>query len=67
MISCCELFSAVMQTDGFEYLKESCPFVITELLQYVARIGEHSVISCGHGNESLDGNMNGRRVKQRLH
>ncbi|KAF2311064.1 hypothetical protein GH714_019331 [Hevea brasiliensis] len=62
-----ENLKAVMQTDGFEYLKESCPSVITELLQYVGRIGEHSVIACGHGNESLDGGMNGRRVKQRLH
>lgn len=67
-----ELFSAVMQTDGFGYLKESCPSVITELLQYVARIGEHSVIACGRGNENLDGDMNGgdmngRRVKQRIH
>uniref|UniRef100_A0A2P2L2N5 BTB/POZ and MATH domain-containing protein 2-like n=1 Tax=Rhizophora mucronata TaxID=61149 RepID=A0A2P2L2N5_RHIMU len=62
-----ENLKAVMQTDGFEYLKESCPSVITELLQYVARIGEHSVIACGHGNEALDGDINGRRVKQRIH
>ncbi|MFQ6628178.1 hypothetical protein Gotur_006694 [Gossypium turneri] len=62
------LVSAVMQTDGFEYLKESCPGVLTELLQYVAKIGEHSVISCGYRKEgSLDGSdVNGRRVKQRL-
>ncbi|KDP40087.1 hypothetical protein JCGZ_02085 [Jatropha curcas] len=62
-----ENLKAVMQTDGFEYLKESCPSVITELLQYVAKMGEHSVITCGHGNESLDGDINGRRVKQRIH
>ncbi|EEF45411.1 BTB/POZ and MATH domain-containing protein 2 isoform X1 [Ricinus communis] len=62
-----ENLKAVMQTDGFEYLKESCPCVITELLQYVARIGEHSGIACAHGNESLDGDLNGRRVKQRIH
>ncbi|RVX21877.1 BTB/POZ and MATH domain-containing protein 2 [Vitis vinifera] len=66
----CELlFSAVMQTDGFDYLKQSCPSVLTELLEYVARIGEHSVIVCGHGNENilLDGSdVNGRRVKQRI-
>lgn len=61
-------FSAVMQTDGFEYLKESCPSVLTELLEYVARVNEHSVIECRHGNEAiLDGSdINGRRVKQRL-
>ncbi|MBA0736287.1 hypothetical protein Gogos_009851 [Gossypium gossypioides] len=59
---------AVMQTDGFEYLKESCPSVLTELLEHVARVNEHSVIVCRHGNEAiLDGSdANGRRVKQRL-
>jgi speckle-type POZ protein len=59
---------AVMQTDGFEYLKESCPSVLTELLEYVARVNEHPVIACRHGNEAiLDGSdVNGRRVKQRL-
>ncbi|KAI5580880.1 hypothetical protein POPTR_008G200700v4 [Populus trichocarpa] len=62
-----ENLKAVMQTDGFEYLKESCPSVITELLQYVAKNGEHSVIACTHGNDNLDSDMNGRRVKQRIH
>lgn len=59
---------AVMQTDGFEYLKESCPTVLTELLEYVAKVTEHSVILSRHGNEAiLDGSdVNGRRVKQRL-
>ncbi|KAG8636678.1 hypothetical protein MANES_15G021800v8 [Manihot esculenta] len=60
-----ENLEAVMRTDGFEYLRESCPSVITELLQSVAKIGEGSIITCGHGNESLDGDMNGRRVTQR--
>ncbi|KAM7259862.1 hypothetical protein ACFE04_015603 [Oxalis oulophora] len=52
---------AVMQTDGFEYLKESCPSILTELLAYVASESEH-------GNDALlDGSdANGRRVKQRL-
>lgn len=60
--------SAVMQTDGFEYLKESCPHVLTELLEYVARISEHSIAIGKHGNEGImDGSdVNGRRVKQRL-
>lgn len=62
-----ENLKAVMQTDGFEYLKESCPPVITELLQYVARMSEHSVMASGHGNEIIDGDLNGRRVKQRIH
>lgn len=63
------LFAAVMQTDGYEYLKESCPSVLTELLQYVARVGEHSIIASGYRNETyLDGgDVNGRRVKQRIH
>ncbi|KAH9785987.1 BTB/POZ and MATH domain-containing protein 2 [Citrus sinensis] len=62
------LRGAVMQTDGFEYLKESCPSLLTELLEYVAKVSEHSVVVCRHGNEAiLDGSdVNGRRVKQRL-
>ncbi|KAG5534433.1 hypothetical protein RHGRI_022532 [Rhododendron griersonianum] len=41
---------------GLNTLKESCPSVLTELLQYVARISEHSAIGSSHGNESfLDG------------
>lgn len=61
-------FSAVMQTDGFEYLKESCPSVLTELLQHVAQIGEHSVIASGYNEITLDGcDVNGRRVKPRTH
>ncbi|KAK8682327.1 hypothetical protein V6N13_054718 [Hibiscus sabdariffa] len=64
-----ENLKAVMQTEGFEYLKESCPGVLTELLQYVARIGEHSVIACGYRRKEaqFDGSdVNGRRVKPRL-
>lgn len=61
--------SAVMQTDGFDYLKQSCPSVISELLLCVARVSEHSVVSYDHGDEaSLDGaDMNCRRVKQRIY
>lgn len=60
--------AAVMQTDGFEYLKESCPHVLTELLEYVARTNEHSIVISKQVNEAiLDGSdINGRRVKQRL-
>ncbi|KAE8676865.1 BTB/POZ and MATH domain-containing protein 1 [Hibiscus syriacus] len=63
-----ENLRAVMQTDGFEFLKESCPSVLTELLEHVARVNEHSMIICRHGNEAiLDGSdAHGRRVKQRL-
>ncbi|KAK8635570.1 hypothetical protein V6N13_004304 [Hibiscus sabdariffa] len=48
-----ENLRAVMQTDGFEYLKESCPSVMTELLEHVARVNEHSVIISRHGNEAI--------------
>lgn len=65
-----ENLRAVMQTDGFEYLKVSCPSVITELLEYVAKISEHSRNSFSYSNEPsmLDGgDVNGRRVKQRVY
>ncbi|XP_024011652.1 BTB/POZ and MATH domain-containing protein 1 isoform X2 [Eutrema salsugineum] len=64
-----ENLKAVMQTDGFDYLKKSCPSLLTELLEYVARLGEHSVVASGHRKEMFaDGcDANGRRVKQRLH
>ncbi|RYR01199.1 hypothetical protein Ahy_B06g080071 isoform B [Arachis hypogaea] len=60
---------SVMQTDGFDYLKESCPSVLTELLEYVARFTEHSDLMFKHRNDVLlDGSdINGRRVKQRLY
>ncbi|KAH6818867.1 BTB-POZ and MATH domain 2 [Perilla frutescens var. hirtella] len=63
-----ENLKAVMQTDGFEYLKESCPHVLTELLEYVARINEHSIAVGKLGIEGIidGGDVNGRRVKQRL-
>lgn len=61
--------SAVMQTDGFDYLKRSCPSLLTELLKYLARLREHSVTAPGHPKDIVaDGcDANGRRVKQRLH
>ncbi|KAF9618357.1 hypothetical protein IFM89_000992 [Coptis chinensis] len=63
-----DMEAPVFKTDGFDYLKVSCPSVLTELLEYVARVGEHSVMICRHGNEAmLDGSdINGRRVKQRI-
>ncbi|XP_015891570.3 BTB/POZ and MATH domain-containing protein 2 [Ziziphus jujuba] len=61
-----ENLGAVMETDGFEYLKQSCPSVLTDLLQYVA--SEHHSTICRHGNATIldGGDINGRRVKQRL-
>ncbi|KAI8548199.1 hypothetical protein RHMOL_Rhmol07G0254400 [Rhododendron molle] len=56
---------AVMQKEGFEYLKESCSSILTKLLQYIARINKHSAIDSSHGNKAfLDGSdLNGRHVK----
>lgn len=64
----CSFNAAVMQTDGFDYLKESCPNVLTELLEYVARVNEHSIAVGKQGGEGVldGGDVNGRRVKQRL-
>ena len=41
-----------MQIDGFEYLKGKLPYLLTEFLEYVARVSEQSVILYWHGNES---------------
>ncbi|KAJ9556883.1 hypothetical protein OSB04_011497 [Centaurea solstitialis] len=63
-----ENLKAVMQSDGFDYLTQSCPCVITELLEYVARIREHSVTSYGRGGGNDDGSgADGRRVRQRIY
>uniref|UniRef100_A0A7N0T3L0 BTB/POZ and MATH domain-containing protein 2-like n=1 Tax=Kalanchoe fedtschenkoi TaxID=63787 RepID=A0A7N0T3L0_KALFE len=64
-----ENLRAVMQSDGYAYLQQSCPTVLTELLDYVAKFKEHSIPEQRLGNESylLDSSdANGRRVKQRL-
>ncbi|CAM8980733.1 unnamed protein product [Rhodiola kirilowii] len=63
-----ENLRAVMQTEGFDYLKQSCPTVLTELLEYVAKVTEHNLNASKCGNEAVfDGSdNNGRRVKQRL-
>lgn len=62
------LFAAVMQTEGFEHLKVSCPSILSELLEHVAKMGEHSVKAGVHVIEApLDGSdVNGRRVKPRI-
>nr|XP_043609076.1 BTB/POZ and MATH domain-containing protein 2-like [Erigeron canadensis] len=63
-----ENLTAVMQTEGFDYLKESCPHVLTDLLEHVARISEHSLAISPHSNAiMIDGSdVHGRRVKPRL-
>ncbi|KAJ4728511.1 BTB/POZ and MATH domain-containing protein [Melia azedarach] len=72
-VSTPENLRAVMHTNGFKYLRESCPAVVTELFEYAARVSEPSVLECKHGNEVIldDGtevvNVRPRRqVKQRL-
>ena len=43
---------AMMQTDGFEYLKENCPTILIEILEYVARVSELFVIQHERGSEA---------------
>ncbi|KAG9142773.1 hypothetical protein Leryth_005522 [Lithospermum erythrorhizon] len=67
-VSMPENLRAVMQTEGFDYLKQSCPHVITELLQYVTRINDHPATTTKKQvvNGIFDeGDVVGRRVKQR--
>lgn len=63
-----ENLRAVLQTDGFNYLKESCPSVLTELLVHVADNGEHPAVVRWYLNGGfLDGSdVDLRRVKQRI-
>ena len=65
----CVLIAAVMRSDGFEYLKENCPSLQSELLKTVAGCEE----DCGSVGKSRSvwaqlsdgGDTNGRRVRQR--
>ncbi|KAK4478004.1 hypothetical protein RD792_017269 [Penstemon davidsonii] len=43
---------AVIQTDGYKNLKESCPTVMDDLLMYVARLRDYSSVSYGPGDAS---------------
>ena len=66
--------AAVLQSDGYEYLRESCPSLQCELLKAVAGIDmnrgiEETFIDCKAMTDanSLDGSdENGRRVRQRV-
>ncbi|KAG6503110.1 BTB/POZ and MATH domain-containing protein 1-like isoform X1 [Zingiber officinale] len=61
-----ENLRAVMQTEGFEYLKVSCPSILTELLRYVAKRGRTSAASSVYAGDELDGtDAYGRRVRPR--
>ncbi|CAN1187357.1 BTB/POZ and MATH domain-containing protein 4 [Linum perenne] len=64
------LIAAVMRSDGFEYLKESCPTLQSELLKAVAGCEEDSSSGGGKSRSvwaqlSDGGDTNGRRVRQR--
>ena len=45
-------FLAMMQTYDFEYFKENYPTILIEILEYMDRESEHSVIQHQHGNEA---------------
>ncbi|KAF3972861.1 hypothetical protein CMV_003672 [Castanea mollissima] len=45
-------YDAELQIDDFEYLKENSPIGLTEFLEYMARVGEQSVILCRCGYEA---------------
>lgn len=67
-----ENLAAVMQTDGFQYLKENCPSLQSELLKTVAGCEEEEECRSGGGKSrsvwahlSDSGGTDGRRVRQR--
>uniref|UniRef100_A0A0C9S325 TSA: Wollemia nobilis Ref_Wollemi_Transcript_15853_2066 transcribed RNA sequence n=1 Tax=Wollemia nobilis TaxID=56998 RepID=A0A0C9S325_9CONI len=66
-----ENLAGVMRSKGFEYLKENCPSLQSELLKTVAGFEEDSTSSSGGKSRSVwaqlsDGtDINGRRVRSR--
>jgi speckle-type POZ protein len=62
--------AAVIQTEGFDYLKDNCPSLPTEILKTVAGYEEEH--SSGGKSQSVwgqlsdGGDTNGRRVRQRI-
>lgn len=65
-----ENLAAVMRSDGFQYLKENCPALQSELLKTIAGC-EEDCSSGGAKSRSVwaqlsdGGDTNGRRVRQR--
>lgn len=65
--------AAVMQSEGFEYLRDSCPTLQSELLKTVAGVCEESVVTgvISNRNRSVWGQLSdgtdasGRRVRPR--
>lgn len=62
-IACPGRLKAVMQSDGFDYLNESCSSVLSELLESFARVEKNSGIVRQRYEDGSD--SNGRRVRQR--
>ncbi|CAI9781345.1 unnamed protein product [Fraxinus pennsylvanica] len=65
-----ENLAAVMRSDGFEYLKENCPALQSEILKTVAGCDEDCSSGGGKSRSvwaqlSDGGDTNGRRVRQR--
>ncbi|XP_052199565.1 BTB/POZ and MATH domain-containing protein 4 isoform X1 [Diospyros lotus] len=66
-----ENLAAVMRSDGFEYLKENCPSLQSEILKTVAGCEEDCSSGGGKSRSvwaqlSDGGDTNGRRVRQRM-
>ncbi|KAL4578528.1 hypothetical protein LXL04_014652 [Taraxacum kok-saghyz] len=65
-----ENLAAVMRSDGFEYLKEKCPKLQSEILKTVAGCEDECSSNSGKSRSvcaqlSDGGDINGRRVRQR--
>ncbi|KAI3988502.1 hypothetical protein MKX01_026316 [Papaver californicum] len=66
-----ENLAAIMRSDGFEYLKENCPALQSEILKSVAGCEEECSSGGGKSRSvwaqlSDSGDTNGRRVRQRM-
>lgn len=65
-----DFLAAVMRSDGFEYLKENCPSLQSEILKIVAGCEEDCSSGGGKSRSvwaqlSDGGDTSGRRVRQR--
>lgn len=75
------IFSAVMHSEGFRYMEESCPSLLSELLQTVASVDDGGLplskkrssssvvgldLGADRGNPAESVNPNGRRLRRRL-
>ncbi|OVA17789.1 hypothetical protein BVC80_1835g176 [Macleaya cordata] len=73
------LHAAVMQSEGFGYLEESCPSLLSELLETIAVVDEESSLLLSRKRNGSNNNIglnlvadgplldpNGRRMRRRL-